>query len=334
MPVRKTIERRFLIARFLLAGSGRYAWSALKSCVKILIGRRPYFSDHDLFFQQYVLHILGLRRIRMITCPGLRGEGAASQALMVMRAINFARSSGLTYVHTPFSSIAHADRPMQEWVAAWESTFNFGAGELVCDYKRHQVVNYCYNFRDLELCFGWRHRMSDLTDCFKALLPEFRHKYHLNKPPWARDKVTIAVHIRRGDAAAHDHYLFTSAHMVLKTLTQVKSILDAHRIEHRIHVYSEGIHADFSAFSCLDTTLFPDLDAIRTLEALIESDILIMAKGLFSYYAALISGGIRIFEPYGPPMDDWLVRGEDGSFDNAAFELQLTRLLDARAVVC
>jgi len=34
---------------------------------------------------------------------------------MIMSAINFADSCGLTYVHTPFTLIEHGDRPMLEW---------------------------------------------------------------------------------------------------------------------------------------------------------------------------------------------------------------------------
>jgi hypothetical protein len=47
-----------------------------------------------------------------------------------MWAINFARICGLTYVHTPFNRIWHADRPMREWVDAWEAHFNLGLGEV------------------------------------------------------------------------------------------------------------------------------------------------------------------------------------------------------------
>ena len=98
------------------------------------------------FLWQYVSHLTGFQPIRKITCPGLRSEGAGSQALMIMNAINFARSFGLTYVHTPFTFIQHAQRPMEEWVTAWETLFNLGAGEAVCDSERHEAVNFCHNF--------------------------------------------------------------------------------------------------------------------------------------------------------------------------------------------
>jgi hypothetical protein len=51
----------------------------------------------------------------------------------------------------------------------------------------------------------------------------------------------------------------------------------------------------------LDAELFLDADAIWTMLEMIEADVLIMAKGSFSYVAALISDGIKLCEPCGEP---------------------------------
>jgi hypothetical protein len=102
---------------------------------------------------------------------------------MVMNAINFARAFDLTYVHSPFTIIQHAERPMEKWVAAWEALFNLGAGEAVCDIHMLDAVNFSYNFNDLDRCFGWRSRGDELAHRFKAIIPEFRRKYYLNKSP-------------------------------------------------------------------------------------------------------------------------------------------------------
>jgi hypothetical protein len=333
--MQRRVKERRLIARFLVVASIRYAWSTLKNCVKILIGRKPYYNDHDLFFRQYVFQLIGVRPIHKITCPGLRGEGAGSQALMIMSAINFARSSGLTYLHTPFTLIQHAERPMHEWVTAWEELFNLGAGEVRCDVKRHQVVNYCYNFVDLELCFGWRGRSAELEDSFRASIPEFRRKYYLNRSPRRNEQLTVAVHIRRGDVSAdRGAHLFTSTETILRTTNLVKSILDTHNLKYRIDVYSNGDSAELAEFCLYGAELFtnPEADAIWTMRELIEADVLIMAKGSFSYYAALISDGVIIFEPYGSPLDNWIVRAPDGSFDTAAFEHQLFPLIQAKGL--
>jgi hypothetical protein len=72
---------------------------------------------------------------------------------------------------------------MEEWVTAWETFFNLGAGEATCDNEGYKVVDFSHNFNDLDVCFGWRCRWDELADRFKALIPEFRRKYYLNGSP-------------------------------------------------------------------------------------------------------------------------------------------------------
>ncbi len=345
--VQGSITHWLLVLRFLVVTAVSSALRSLKNGVKVLIGDKTYFDEHGLFLRQYVLHLTGVRPIRKITCTGLRSEGAGSQALMVMNAINFARSVDFAYVHTPFSLIEHAERPMEEWAAAWETIFNLGAGEAVCDNDRHEAVNFSYNFTELDLCFGWRCRGDGLADRFKAMIPEFRRKYYLNKSVRTTDEVTVAVHIRRGDVSADDPDYFTSNETILRTVTAVKSILDTQKVNYRIRVFSQGDSADFEDFSQGGFELFLDADAMWTMQELIEADILIIAKGCFSYYAALISDGIKIFKPEAlsgddflpswkwrslSPMESWVPCRADGSFDSAAFERQLCLVIQAKTM--
>jgi hypothetical protein len=334
--------------RFLIAATCISAWRAVKNCIKILIGRDTYFDENGRFLRQYVLHTTGLRPIRKITSTGLRSEGAGSQALMIMNAINFSRSFGLTYVHTPFTLIHHADRNTQDWVTAWETLLNLGAGEAACGVERREVVNFCYTFTDLDLCFGWRRRGKELANSFKALIPEFRRKYYLNKSPRRTDEVTVAVHIRRGDVSADNPDYFTSNETIWRTISTLQSILDTHRVKYRIRIYSQGNTADFAALDMLGVEFFLDADTIWTMEELIEADILVMAKGCFSYCAALISDGIKIFVPETllgddllpswkwrsvPAAESWVPCHTDGSFETAIFERQLTILIDSKAML-
>ena len=341
-------KKWYFVLRFLLAAAGSYLWRWLKNSIKVLIGRNTCFDENGLFLRQYVLHLTGLRPIRRITCTGLRSEGAGSQALMVMNAINFARSFGLIYLHTPFTLIQHAERPMEEWVAAWETLFNLGAGEAACEIERPAVVNFSHNFSDLDLCFGWRSRGDELADRFKALIPEFRRKYYLNKSPRTTNEVTVAVHIRRGDVPADDSDYFTSSETILRTIIELKSILDTHKVKYRICAFSQGNSADFAELSLPGVELFLDVDAVWTMQELIEADILIMGKGCFSYCAALISNGIKIFEPVTlsgndflpswkwrslSPAESWVPCRADGSFDCTAFEHQLLLIIQAKAML-
>jgi hypothetical protein len=343
---RRTANYGYLALRFVVGSGRRFAWRWLRDRIRILLGRKTPLDESGLFLKQYVLHLTGLRKIRKITCTGLRGEGGGSQALMIMNAINFARVFGFTYVHSPFTEVQHADRPMEKWAAAWESLFNLGAGETVCRNYRLDAVNFSYNFNDLDRCFGWRSRGNELANHFEAMIPEFRRKYYLNKSPRVTDEVTVAVHIRRGDALPDNPDYYTSNESVLRTIKSVKSILDARKVSYKIRAYSQGGRADFEDLSLLDVELFLDIDAVWTMQELIEADVLIMAKGCFSYCAGLISDGIKICEARSVSADDlpgwkwlylcqpesWLTSQANGAFESAAFERQLSALIESKTM--
>ncbi len=91
------------------AASCKSVWHSLKNCTKILIGLNINFNERSSFLRQYALHLTGFRPMRKITCPGLTSEGAGSEALMIMNAITFARSSGLAYLHSPFLETHRVD---------------------------------------------------------------------------------------------------------------------------------------------------------------------------------------------------------------------------------
>ena len=193
-------------------------------------------------------------------------------------------------------------------------------------------MNFCFGFESLPLLFGWRSREDELAAHFRAIIPEFRRKYYLNKSPRETDEVTVAVHVRRGDALPDNPGYFTRNENILRTVISVKSIIDIHKVKYRLCVYSQGNRADFQELALPGTEFFLDVDAVWAMQELIEADVLIMAKGYFSYHAGLISDGIKIFEPspYMPTVDDWLLCSQDGSFDCAAFEHQLFLLLQRK----
>jgi hypothetical protein len=158
--------------------------------------------------------------------------------------------------------------------------------------------------------------------------------------------VTVAAHVHRGDISQKDPDYFTSNGAILRTITSVKSILDTHKVRYRICVYSQGNQADFVELAPPGVEFFLDADAVWTMQELIEADVLIMAKGCFSYCAGLISDGIKIYEAMSASTDDlpgcrwlhlypsesWLMSQADGSFDSAAFERQLSALIQSKAM--
>jgi hypothetical protein len=102
--------------------------------------------------------------------------------------------------------------------------------------------------------------------------------------------------------------------------------------------------ADFAELTLPGMEFFLDVDAVWTMQELIEADILIGAKSSFSYCAALISDGVKILEHvpgyFLPgwewrffPADDWLPCLADGSFNGPTFDRQLLRLMQAKAAI-
>lgn len=286
------------------------------------------------FIRRYILHTVGLSPIRAISCAiSEPSEGPGSQALGVMSTITFARAYRLDYLHAPFTAISGADRPMREWVAAWEAIFNLGAAEAPYDARRRGVLKVGDRLVYLYLAFGGSEERKSLEDCFKTLIPEFRRKYYLNKSPRTSDLVTVAVNIRRGEVSAHQYsYMYTSSEKIVQLASAVQSILDSQGVPFSLGVYGQGTNAEFAELSSLGAEFFFNADPIWTFQELVEADVLIVAKSCFSHYAGIICDGIKIFEEPlkrmpATALEDWLPCQSDGTFDRAAFERQLSKLL-------
>jgi hypothetical protein len=65
------------------------------------------------------------------------------------------------------------------------------------------------------------------------------------------------------------------------------------------------------------------------MQELIESDVMILAKGsCFSYVAAIVCDGIKLYQPGADsPLGDWVEYDADGNMNSAQFERQLHELL-------
>jgi hypothetical protein len=324
-PLKRNLNRYLVL--FLLAGTLSYARSYVKNCIKVLIGRKPYFTHRNIFFRQYLAHLVGIRPICKVTCPGSIREGAGSQALLIMVTINFARLYGLIYVHTPFQIIKHADRPVSEWIEAWEAHFNLGLGERSAAGDDHEIINFSYNH--VELLPLLDIDGINLYRMFEMTIPEFRRKYYSNKSQRKNEILTICVHVRRGDVTPNGHPDWTSTSFIAETMSRVRMALDNHDVKYKICIISQREFTDVAELNVPDAELFIDVDPIWCMREAIEADILIMAKSCFSYVAALISDGIKIYEPWHlPPLNGWIIRDSNGGFDGAHFERQLTQHIE------
>lgn len=318
------------VMRFLIHGSFGYAKSWARNCVKALIGRKAYFTPEDVFFRIYGRQLLGIQPMDKITCAGFALEGPGSQALTVIKAITFCRAFGLTYVHTPFTHILHADRPMQEWVAAWERHFNLGLGEVAKEGDHSELVEFASNSTQLYRLFG----EPDPEYLRDVTVPELRRKYYSNKSKRKNEVLVVWVQVRRGDVTSSRYPpMWTSASFIAETIAMVKEVLDARGLRYKICVFSQGTYDEIKELDTVGTEIFLNGDPIWSMQEAIEADILLMAKSTFSFVSALISDGIKIYEEcWYPPMEDWVRRGANGKFDREAFERQLEQLIIVRAV--
>lgn len=243
---------------------------------------------------------------------------------------------------------------MDLWVKAWENLFNLGYGEARVDSGNPKVIDYStfhprlYHFvinglvriktrKPLPIeCAGNKEFVfhpfffySDShPDFYSRVIPELRKKYYCNKSPVENDVITVAVHMRRGDVGPELKQRFTPIDAVCETVRQVKAILDHNNANYGISLYSQGAASDFIGLQQLGVELFLDIDPIWTMQQLVEADILIMSKSSFSYVAALISDGIKLYEPFWhSPMSQWITRNPSGQFSPAVFQYQCNGLL-------
>ena len=302
--------------RLLTFGSLGYAGSLARNVVKGALGRPSHLTADDILFRQYVRQLSGRGRIDRITCIASTHEGAGSQSLMTMRAIEFARAQGLTYVHTPFSEIHHADRPMQEWATAWESHFNLGADEAtVGDIGTHDAVNFAFTFPMLRALFGVEDEDLPFDE---SLVRDFRRKYHLNKAPRPNAAPSICIHIRRRNR--HDFHSEDATDMacLARVVPQVRSILRDLGVDHTLRVFSQGDPADFSSLDIPESQLFLDADPLWSMREMIEADLLVTTRGTFSHVTGLLCHGIVLADGLFPSQRGWLTYDAGGGFDTAA----------------
>lgn len=270
-----------------------------------------------------------------------RHDGAGAQTMSRMSALCLARHYGLRYVHTPFETMDHSEGPPREWAAKWERVFNLGEGELTLDKCRLPVIgierfmaNKDWWMKPCILTAGHFVRFTDRNPgAYHAIIPELRRKYALSRTPPARERVlSVAAHVRRGDVSATDP---ETAHrspdlVAIETaIRQVKHVVTRLGIPARFRIYSQGSRDDLEAFEALGCELLLDAPALSTFDALVESDVLLMGRSSFSFTAALLNEGVKIYDPFDrPAVPGWLVRNGSGLVD----AMQLQRLIVARAV--
>lgn len=270
-----------------------------------------------------------------ITVAG-RDDGAGSQGLARMSGICLAKRYGLTYVHTPFRGMQIAEGPEpidprkadEAWAAAWEPVFNLGHGEISaaeCTLPRIEIDEFIADRQwwssPCLLSAGHYHMIVDrMPEAYYAVIPQLRQKFFFNKPLRPRSNVVdVCAHLRRGDVRPDNPetaYRFVNDDIVIKSIRMTQSVLNDLGLLSHVRLFSQGDLKDFAPIRDMGFELCLNTPAIPSFCAMVEADVLIMTKSSFSYAAALLNGGVKLYDRFArAPLSQWIVRESDGSFD-------------------
>ncbi len=274
------------------------------------------------------LHIMATGRV----------DGAGAQATAKMSAMALARHYGLTYVHTPFQTIEHAEEVSPEaWAAAWESIFNLGDGELSADACALPQVgieefigNKLWWNKPCLLAAGHYARFTDShPEAYARISDELRTKYRRTRPErLAHREIVVCAHLRRGDVSATDPDTANRAPdyvSFLNCLRQVQGALAGTDLAVRAKIFSQGDARGLEMLQAMGCELNLNTPAIETFHQMVDADVLVMGRSSFSFAAALLGEGLRIYDPCArAPVPGWLVRSSEGFVDGSALAWGVT----------
>lgn len=284
---------------------------------------------------------------RYITATPNPWAGIGHQLANWNAAYVLAGKLNLTFVHQPF------DGP-------WEEFLGFGTDELTIfdlpkSIKRIRLPRFDYDDvdeRDIAykiLTKGNYHREV----CFQLeqdqdIRPHYLSKANLstkyfnnrkNRPqsvPFERDKLNVALHIRRGDIVdlknqdkSNWGLRWLDNSYFLSIATNILEVLQPELI--RFHVFSQGKKSSFSDLDVLPNLVWHlNEDVFTTFHQLCTADILVTSPSSFSQKAALINKGVKIAKsPWWHDICDdidWIKSDKTGNFSLDEFKEAVERL--------
>jgi hypothetical protein len=326
----------------------RLAWFNVKRAL-----RMPTSSD-----RKFLLREFGRKLEDGVIGPGChvtvagRNDGMGSQALARMSAICLAKRYGLTYVHTPFLAMQHAEglqttspyEASEEWAATWERILNLGHNEVnaaECELPRVEIEDFIadqkWRSSPCLLSAGYFSMIIDgMPDAYHAVTESLRAKYFTGIAQKRQSTaIEVCAHLRRGVDVRPDNpdtaYRYVANDAMAKSILMTQSILKDLGLTSRARLFSQGDERDFDSFQELGFELHLNTPAISTFREFVEADVLIMTKSSFSYVAALLSDGVKLYDRFArSPLSDWIVRENDGSFDQAKLRAHCASVFAAR----
>ena len=258
-----------------------------------------------------------------VTCRG-KVDGAGAQAMATISAMAMARFARCRYLHSPFTSVAHAEGMPQDWARRWESFLNFGDGETLVPegaelVSLDSVIQAPGNYAGrpviiVERVFGLPAEIG--VPIRDGLRSELRAKYWRSSKssiPSHRGPAggfTVAIHLRRGDVTRMKNVnRYAPDEFVLRQIDRVKQTLAPFGRPLTLNLYSEGAVADFRAFADAGCNLHVSEDTFETFHNMVTADILVGAYSTFSYVAGLLSEGIMLdHRVRAPGFSNWISR--------------------------
>jgi hypothetical protein len=309
----------------------RLAWFSIKRALRI-----PTRGDRQFLIEEFGRKLAGgyIGTQCHITSAG-RYDGAGAQALARMSAICIAKTYGLTYVHTPFSLMEHNEGPPDQWAATWERIFNLGHGEVGvadCRLPHVEIDDFMADRRlwsaPCLLSAGHFSRIMDrMPDAYLSVIPRLREKYYLAATPRPRSNVIeVCAHLRRGgDVTAENPetaYRYVSNDAMARSIVMTQSVLKQLGLASRVRLFSQGDEREFASLQDLGCDLCLNTPAVPTFREFVEADVLITTKSSFSYTAAILNDGVKLYDRSSrSPMSEWIVR--DSGFDREQLRARL-----------
>lgn len=298
-------------------------------------------------YRKYGARREGSRKELFVTAVPNRGAGIGHQMDGWMAGVLFARSWGIGYAYSPFAN------------RKWDEYLGFGEGQVTARKllreKKYRKVKLPYfdeqNPEEVEEIENIVKSYAGEKAVFFLELDQFCCRQH-ELGDYLRERFmsasvrkkdvtfydpaffNIAVHVRRGDIVDSDGKImeeyrqrWLSIDYYLAVLDTLTELLEKEKV--RIYIFSQGKRENFKEFDKYENVSYClDESEQETFGNLAKSDLLIMGKSSFSYDAALLQDGIRIYPDsfWGtcPESDQWIRLDDSGRMD----EEQKARILE------
>jgi hypothetical protein len=225
----------------------------------------------------------------MNICNNFRDDGFGAQYQTIIFTILFCEITGNQFVYRPFCKMAHNYTNDIDFLEKKENLIN------IRDYFK--TISEIENYHTLNITDIYSKVENKLDECLNGeAIKTIKKLFNKNKKYiYDKDYLNIAIHYRK--KLNHDigDYGFANENYYLKILKFIKNSFPQKK---KIHLYSTGEIKEFDKFIDKDIMLHINEPLEQTFQGLVQSDVLFMSKGSFSYSAALISDAEIYYLPF------------------------------------